>query len=111
MSRQACRAIATRAWIGAIPRARYSASRSAKTGEYIDRPQAMPMSASRCSARPWREIRPRRLMLADWYMAGASPVAAQPLSALRGVGWRRQASLPALDPVAGVGHGQPARCA
>ena len=51
------RASATRAWIGAMPRARSSALRSAKEGEYSDRPQAMPISASRCSARPWREIR------------------------------------------------------
>lgn len=65
MSRQAWRATATRAWIGAIPRARYSASRCANTGEYIDRPHAMPINASRCSARPCREIRPRRVMLAD----------------------------------------------
>jgi hypothetical protein len=35
------------------------------------------MSASRCSSRPWREMRPRRARLADCQAAGAMPVAAR----------------------------------
>lgn len=37
--------------------------------------QAMPLHASRCSAKPWREIWPRRVMLANCYIAGTNPVA------------------------------------
>ena len=45
-----------------MPRARSSASRSVNDrASSCDSPQAIPISASRCSASPWREIRPRRL--------------------------------------------------
>ena len=63
--RQAWRASAARAWIGLIPRARYSASRLANTGECTARPYTIPISAARYSANPRREIRPRRLMMAE----------------------------------------------
>lgn len=48
------------------PAGRSSASRCANGAHRWDRPQAIPISASRCSAKPVREIRPVRLIVADW---------------------------------------------
>ena len=52
--------MATRAWMGAIPRARSSAWRSAKAGELIDRPRRCPSGRRGVRLRPCRDIRPRR---------------------------------------------------
>ena len=58
-------ASATRASSGALPRARSSLRRCWKAGANWPRPQAIPISASRCSGSPVRAIPPRRRTVED----------------------------------------------